>query len=406
MRKFIKQPIAIYFMILMFTALALGFSNDILSNYFKDAYNVTAMQRGLIEFPRELPGVLLLFIITGLSFLGDIRVAMIAQLLSIFGILILGLITPTFGVMLIFIFINSVGMHMFFPLQDAIGLSLIKGDNVGRRMGQFKGVFTAFTMTGMVVVFFGFRSGVFSFTTQVKWVFVLAAISLFIAFLLLLLLNTQMSEPVKARKKMAFVFRKEYKYYYFLTILYGVQKQIVMVYGPWVIIDLLGKKADTIAILSIIGAFVGIFFIPLVGKILDKVGIKTMLYADAISFILVYILFAIASGYLFNFEGVAVGLPVLMVYVLFIFDKMSNQMGMVRTLYLRSIAVSKDDITPTLSMGISLDHVVSILCAMLGGVIWSQFGPQYVFVMAAVLSLGNLFIATKVKDVRGFKEIL
>ncbi len=41
-----------------------------------------------------------------------------------------------------------------------------------------------------------------------------------------------------------------------------------------------------------------------------------------------------------------------------------------RTVYLRTIAVHSSDITPTLSFGISLDHVVSIICAVLGGMVW------------------------------------
>ena len=67
--------------------------------------------------------------------------------------------------------------------------------------------------------------------------------------------------------------------------MFGFQKQIMLVYGPWVLIDLLDKKADTLALLSIIGALIGVFFIPAVGRWIDKYGIKAMLYADAISFI-------------------------------------------------------------------------------------------------------------------------
>ncbi|MDA3845732.1 MAG: hypothetical protein PF505_04180 [Vallitaleaceae bacterium] len=100
---------------------------------------------------------------------------MIAQFLSIIGILVLGFFTPPFAIMLVFIFINSVGMHMFFPLQDRIGLSLSEKDGIGKRMGQFRGVYTAFTMIGSMIVFIGFRTGIFSFETSVKYVFVLSA---------------------------------------------------------------------------------------------------------------------------------------------------------------------------------------------------------------------------------------
>ncbi|MDA3845733.1 MAG: hypothetical protein PF505_04185 [Vallitaleaceae bacterium] len=80
-------------------------------------------------------------------------------------------------------------------------------------------------------------------------------------------------------------------------------------------------------------------------------------------------------------------------------------MGMVRTLYLRSIALKQLDITPTLSMGISLDHIVSIICAYLGGIVWTLWGPQYVFYLAAGLSLVNLYVAMHVKKQDGFNDM-
>ena len=66
---------------------------------------------------------------------------------------------------------------------------------------------------------------------------------------------------------------------------------------------------------------------------------------------------------------------------------------MIRTLYLRSIAVNRSELAPTLSTGMSLDHAISIICAFLGGLVWDAWGPQYVFFIAAALSLGNVMVA-------------
>ena len=396
--KNMNSGLFIYFCIIAFTALGLGLSNDILSNYFKDAYNVTAYQRGLIELPRELPGILCMFVVAGLSFLSDIRLAMIAQILSIIGITALGLLTPVFAVMLVFVFINSLGAHLFFPLQDSIGISLIKDENIGKRMGQYKGVSTAFTMLASILVFTGFRLGLFSFTDNTKWIFIICAGFLTIVLVLLFVLDRINKEAIKSKnKKIRFIFRKEYKYYYILVIMFGVQKQMMFVYGPWVLIDLLNKKVDTIAILGIIGSFVGIFFIPAVGRWLDRFGIKKLLYADALSFIFVYLIYGIlCAGFISKTFGMA-GLPVILVYILFIIDRMSMQLGLVRIVFLRAILVDQSDLMPTLSLGQSMDHVVSISCAYLGGIVWSVWGAPYVFFSVAVLSLVNLYIAHKVQ---------
>ena len=398
MFKVKNKSLFIFFIIIALTSFALGLSNDVISNYFKDAYNVTAYQRGLIEFPRELPGVLVLFIVAALSSFTDIRISMIAQLLSIIGVLTLGIFTPPFAVMLIFIFINSAGMHMFMPLQDSIGMSLIKGNNIGKKMGQYKGVSTAFTMLSGILVFIGFRTGFFSFTSKTKWIFIISAIVSLIALLLFFILEKSLAKQPKTSKKVRFIFRKEYKYYYTLVVMFGVQKQVMLVYGPWVLIEILNKKADTLAILSIIGSFIGVLFIPAVGKWLDRFGIKKMLYADALSFIGVYLAYGLLSAGFASGKLTSYGFPVLLAYLLFVSDKMSNQFGMIRTIYMRSIAVENSDIMPTLSLGLSLDHSVSIICAYLGGIVWSLWGPQYIFFLAAALSFVNLYVATKVKD--------
>lgn len=70
--------------------------------------------------------------------------------------------------------------------------------------------------------------------------------------------------------------------------------------------------------------------------------------------------------------------------------------GMARTTYLRKIAQSDADVTPTLSMGISMDHIVSMTIPALGGLVWELFGYQYVFVGAAVIALINLFMANRI----------
>lgn len=396
--KKVSKVQLIYFSIIALTALGLGLSNNVMSNYFKDAYQVTAYQRGVIEFPRELPGVLVIFIIAGLALFSDIRIAIMAQLLSIVGIGVLGFITPPFAIMLIFIFINSLGMHMFMPLQDSIGMTLIGKENVGKKMGQYKGVATTFTMLSGILVFIGFRTGFFSFTSKIKWIFVISAITFIIVFILLFIIKRLIEEPIKSNKKINFVFRKEYKYYYILVVMWGVQKQIMLVYGPWVLIDILNKGADTLAILGIIGSFIGVFFIPAIGMWIDKFGIKRLLYVDALSFIFVYFIYGLLSAGFASGALANIGIPVVLAYILFIVDRMSTQMGMIRTIYLRSIAVETSDITPTLSLGLSLDHIVSIVCAYLGGIVWSLWGPQYIFFLAAFLSLVNLYVASKVKE--------
>jgi hypothetical protein len=93
-----------------------------------------------------------------------------------------------------------------------------------------------------------------------------------------------------------------------------------------------------------------------------------------------------------------VGLPLILTCALFVVDRLSSQMGIIRTVYMKSIAVHDSDVTPTLSFAMMLDHVVSICVALSGGWIWVHIGSQYIFYAVAALSLINLFVAIVVKE--------
>ncbi len=395
-----KKDLFLFFAVVVAVNLAAGFSDGLFSNYFKEVYHTDGFHRGLIEFPREMPGVIVFFLISAISFLGDITIAFLAQGIAAVGLMVLGLVTPSFGIMLVFLFINSLGVHLYMPLRDSIGMSLSEPDMLGKRMGQFGGVsFAVLTIAGLAV-FFLFRFGVFRFESRTKWPFVIAAVFYLVAMALLIKLKRDVGQVRTKREKLKLLFRKEYKYYYLLAIVFGVQKQVMLVFGPWVLIETLGQRVDTIVLLGIIASTLGMFFMPMLGRWIDRFGVKKLLFADAFSFIFVYLCYGLLTQS-FNTGVLAkVGVPVLVTAALFVVDRLSSQMGIIRTIYLKSIAVEPSDVTPTLSLAMMMDHIVSIIVGVTGGLAWVTFGSQYIFYTVAALSLVNLAVAILVKDPR------
>ena len=344
-----------------------------------------------------MPGLLCALVIAWLSAWGDARSSVVAQLCSFVGLFALAVLAPAYGVMLFFLFINSMGMHLSMPLNDSVGMSIAEPDKVGRRVGQYASVKTMMGFAAGLLVFFGFRFNVFSFSMPINILFLIGSGAYLVAILASILLVKAkvpaLSVPHKKRRK--FVFRKEYRYYYLVTMISGVQKQIALVFGSWVIIEILGKKADTMSLLMITVSFISIFFMNMLGRWIDRFGVKKMMYLDALTFIGIYIVYGFV---VWGITGkVITGTwPVLAIYALFVMDRLSFNMGMVKSVYLRSIAVNKEEITSTLSAGTSLDHVVAILAAQLSGLVWTLWGPQWVFFIAAFFSFGNLFVAWKI----------
>ncbi len=395
-----KSNLYLFFFLIVVVNIAIGFSDGLFSNYFKDAYNVNGFQRGLIEFPRELPGVIVFVLISAAAHFGDITIAVIAQGLSAIGLAVLGFFTPSFAVMLVFLFVGSVGFHLFMPLKDSLCMSLSEPEKLGKRMGQYVGIQFAVLMVCGIAVFFLFRFNIFSFKSDTKWTFVVAAVFYVLSMLLTVKLKRNVGQIRCKREKIKFIFRKEYKFYYLLAVVFGVQKQVMLVFGPWVLIETLGQQVDVIVLLGVIASLLGMFFMPQLGKWIDRLGVKRLLYVDAFSFIFVYLCYGLLAQF-FNVGLLAkVGLPVILACALFVVDRLSSQMGIIRTVYLKSIAIKDSDVTPTISLAMMLDHAVSIAVGVTGGLLWVTVGSQYIFYIVAALSFVNLAVAIAVKEPR------
>ena len=64
-----------------------------------------------------------------------------------------------------------------------------------------------------------------------------------------------------------------------------------------------------------------------------------------------------------------------------------EQFNMVHSYMMRSIALDPSEVTRTLSVGLSVDHMMAIVASPIMGVIWEAWGVQYVFYLAALSAL-------------------
>jgi predicted MFS family arabinose efflux permease len=221
---------------------------------------------------------------------------------------------------------------------------------------------------------------------------------IFVALLLSLLRKTDPVVETDAPPNAKMVFRKEYIRYYIICSLFGGRKQIMIVYSPWVLIELLGFRADTMSILGVVGSLIGIFFLRLIGKWIDKYGVRKIMLVESFCFILIYIAYGLLSRWLnLSVDMRPAGILLFLVYLLNIADRMTGQFSMDRAIYMRSIAVVPEDVTPSLSLGMSIDHVMAIAGASVCGIIWARLGPEYVFVLAGLMSAVNFFVARGIR---------
>jgi MFS family permease len=132
---------------------------------------------------------------------------------------------------------------------------------------------------------------------------------------------------------------------------------------------------------------------PLVGRIIDKVGYKAVMVGDTLILIVVCILYGFAHRIF------SPGAAFIVVCCNFILDSTISIASMASNVYVQRIASNQEEITATLSTGISVNHIISIFIALLGGWIWKVTGIEVLFAMSAFLGLMNsIYAATIRKD--------
>jgi predicted MFS family arabinose efflux permease len=197
---------------------------------------------------------------------------------------------------------------------------------------------------------------------------------------------------VRAKKR--YIFRKEYLLYYWLCMIYGARKQIFLTFGPWVLVDVFRQPVSTMTMLFFIVAVIGIFVKPWVGRLIDRVGEKFVLSSESIIF------FFTCLGYSFAENIFSRSIAIVFICICYVTDFTIDSVGMARTTYMKKLALKPEEISPSLSLGTSLDHVVTIFLPILGGLAWYNGGPsgyKYVFLGGAAIALINYFSCRQIK---------
>ena len=104
-------------------------------------------------------------------------------------------------------------------------------------------------------------------------VFSIAAFAMILAGILFLFMGDP-GRPIVSAKR--FIFSKEYKMYYILSVINGARKQITLTFVPWLIIDIYGQPVTTLTALFFVVCVINIFFKPWFGALIDKKENRTL----------------------------------------------------------------------------------------------------------------------------------
>ncbi len=346
-------------------------------NFLVQELGVTPAQKGVLEAFRESCGIWalgLLALIAGLAepLIGALMLVLFGAGLACYA----GIPRPetgadTFFWLVLVSVIWSQGLHIWMPLPNSMMLSLAEPGHTGRRLGQLQAAGAIGSAIGL--------SGAFALTflkVPMRPMYVAAGAVCVLGAIACLAVPRDIKTPGPR-----FVLRKAYWRYYMLSFLEGWRKQIAIAFAGYLLVSKYHTPLRVMLALWVGVQVASWWASPRVGRIIDRIGERPVLmfyYATLVVFF---------CGYAFIPNK----------YVLwgvFVLDNIFFVMAMALTTYVRHIAPPSEH-TPTLSMGVAMNHVAAVAMPLVGGYVWKCFDYRWTFAIGAAAAAVSIFAASR-----------
>ncbi len=376
-----------FFLSVMTFSLAYGLYKGVIDNYLAEIVGMSGFDKGVSEFFRELPGLLLVFILAALYTFSAERIYKLGALFMLAGMAAQAIVSPVRVLVILCIFVYSLGDHMQLGMRNTLTLQYARDGRGGEALGLQNAVQQIGTLAGFLVII-----GIFSLVKPsaglYRIVFAVSAGIIGLGFLSSLRVK---GDSVTDENKRRFYFKKKYAKYYMLEVFYGARKQVFFTFGPYVLVLFYGANAMVISTLFAVSSVCGFFASPLVGKIIDRVGYKAVMVADTLVLVVVCFFYGFAH-HIFP-QNVAF----IVCCLNYILDSIISLASMASNVYVQDISDSADEVRATISTGVSVNHLITIFIALFGGWIWKALGIETLFILSAVLGLCNSAYAATIK---------
>lgn len=345
------------------------------NNFLVNDLHIDARGLGGLESLREVPGFLT---VVWAAMTVRYRVSRVASV----SLLIMGAGLAAIAGAHSYVYLAAVGMvwsigfHLFNPLSNGLVLAAAEPSKQARALGWIGGVGAAGALAGMAMVFaivgaLGLRG---TFVPSGLIVLVGAAALLFMR-----------DHQVTRRTRL--VLRRRYWIYYALTLLDGSRRQIFSTFAVFLLIKVYGLDVRAITLLLVFNGVTTTVVTPFVGRLIDRHGERRML---ALNYACLIVLFA----------GYALVHNLLVLGVLYCVDNAFFAFSLGINSHLGRIA-PREDVTPSLAMGSTFNHVAAVGVPLVGGLLWYSVGYQVTFLAGAATCLLSVLVSLAIEDRRG-----
>lgn len=378
--------------VLLMTGLAHGFYRGIQDNYLAEIVRIGKFERGAVEFFREIPGLLLVFILAAMYRFSEMKVFKIGTAIMLAGTLGLSLAGTGKAAVVLFMVVYSLGEHIVMPVKSTISLHLARSGKGGASLGITSAISNGGNIVGFLAV-----TGLFVLFPRLgiakedqfgfKTVFLIAAVLLAVATIAAMTMRDE-GRPVCRNR---IYFHRKFAKYYGLEIFYGARKQIFLTFAPYVLILQYGADTSVISLLLAVCSVFGMIFSPLIGRLIDRLGYKFIMVTDTL------LLIVVCFFYGFSHRLFPPNIAFVVICINFVLDSVISLGSLATTVYVQDIAEGQEELTSTLTTGISVNHLISVVIALLGGYIWQRTGIEVLFTLSGLLGLVNSIFAATIR---------
>jgi predicted MFS family arabinose efflux permease len=239
----------------------------------------------------------------------------------------------------------SLGFHLWMPLNNSLGLGLAKKENSGKVLGTLNAVGALASMAGIGGII------LLSHWLSLRVLVGIAGGLIIAAAIVLTRLPKNIGETKKAQPRL--LFKKKYRLYYVLLLFEGSRTQVFFAFNTMVLVYIYHLTAVQISILMLASGLVNFLLSPKLGQMLDIVGERKMLTIGYIALMLCFVGYALVNNVWF--------LGVMLICINFL-----GQFSIGLSTYVNRVA-PPEELTPTLSTGVSINHITSVGMSFLAG---------------------------------------
>lgn len=376
-----------FFLSMLIFGIACGLYKGILDNYLAEIVAMTEFDKGVSEFFRELPGLMFIFILAALYMFSAEKIYKIGAVIMLIGMCMHAVVPPSLVLVIFAMFVFSLGEHMLIGMRNTLCLEYAKKDHGGEALGLQNSTYQIGNLAGFAVIIVVFS--IFASSGQLfSAVFWGTAVVMLLGVVSSLQMTGHSSTDETKRR---FYFRKKYNKFYILEVFYGARKQIFLTFGPYVLVLFYNANAMVMSLLFAISAVCCFFASPVVGKIIDRIGYKTVMIADTLILVIVCFFYGFAH-HIFPMH-----IALIICCVNYVLDSVISLASMATAVYVQDLSENTDEVRATLSTGLSVNHLISVLIALFGGWVWKVLGIETLFVLSALLGLANSAYAATIK---------